>query len=117
MAKSKGERLEYLNILDKHRGLVTYACNEYGIDVQTHYNWMKDPEFAQKVKDINEKVIDWVERKLYDNVDKLDNHSIFFYLKAKAKRRGYGEDKQDNNFTFNIKLNNDENGGETGDND
>ena len=93
---------EYLKILKKCAGLVTHACDKYGIHSQTHYNWMKDYEgFADEVKAIQEGMVDFAESKLYENIKKGDNTSILFYLKCKAKKRGYVE-KQEIEHSGNV---------------
>ena len=94
--KEMGKRqLDYLKVLKKCAGLVTHACDKYGIHSQTHYNWMKDYEgFADEVKAIQEGMVDFAESKLYENIKKGDNTSILFYLKCRAKKRGYVEKQE-----------------------
>ncbi len=85
-------KVEFLTLLEKHRGLVSYAIKESGLAIQTYYTWMKDdPDFKQKADQINESVIDWVESKLYENVETNNAQLIQFYLKAKARQRGYAD--------------------------
>ena len=86
---------EYLKTLKKCAGLVTHACDKYGIHSQTHYNWMKDYEgFADEVKAIQEGMVDFADSTLYENIKKGDNTSILFYLKCRAKKRGYVEKQE-----------------------
>jgi len=83
---------DYLKILKKCAGLVTHACEKYGIHSQTHYNWIKDYEgFEEEVGLIQDGMIDFAESKLYENIKKGDNTSILFYLKCRGKKRGYVE--------------------------
>ena len=102
----KKKQQEYLKILKKCAGLVSHACEKYGIDRQTHYNWMKKYEwFADEVKAIQEGMIDFAESKLYENIKKGDNTSILFYLKCKAKKRGYVEKQEiEHSGGLNIKV-------------
>ena len=98
----KKRQQEYLKILKKCAGLVSHACEKYGIDRQTHYNWLKGSEwFADEVKAIQEGMVDFAESKLYENIKKGDNTSILFYLKCKAKKRGYVE-KQEIEHSGNV---------------
>ena len=49
----------------------------------------EDPEFAKAVEDIKEAQIDYVEGELIKNIAQGKETSIIFYLKSKAKKRGY----------------------------
>lgn len=81
-----------LDALEKSLGIVTTAIKLVGIARSTHYKWMnEDEEYAQAVEDINEMAIDFAESKLHKNISDGDNTSIIFYLKCKAKKRGYVE--------------------------
>ena len=78
--------------LEKHLGVVSYACKDVGIDRATYYNWFnKDEEFKKRVEEINEGTVDFVESKLHKKIDEGDTTAIIFYLKTKAKSRGYVE--------------------------
>jgi hypothetical protein len=48
-----------------------------------------DTEFALKVQEIEEAAVDYAETKLHEYVIAGDRASIMFFLKAKAKDRGY----------------------------
>ena len=48
-------------------------------------------EFKVTVDDIVEGVIDHVESKLFENINKNDTTSIIFFLKTRGKKRGYVE--------------------------
>ena len=70
--------------------IVAEAVN---ISRQTHYQWLKtDPkEYKEEVEAITESAIDYVESKLYERIKANDTTSIIFFLKTKAKSRGYQE--------------------------
>ena len=54
------------------------------------YNWInKDNNFKNKVNEILEAQIDLVESKLIEKIQNNDLGAIIFYLKTKAKNRGY----------------------------
>ena len=91
MAQNKKEKL--LKALQETQGLIYHACKKAGnISRSTYYRYMKeDPEFAQAVEDIKESQIDYVEGELIKNISKGKETSIIFYLKSKAKDRGYAE--------------------------
>jgi len=78
--------------LEKSLGVVTSACASVGITRVTHYEWMKnDAEYKEAVHDITEMAIDFVESKLYKQISKENTTATIFYLKTKAKHRGYVE--------------------------
>jgi len=79
-----------LECLERHRGIITHACKEAGISRETFHKWVKeDADFKRKVDDINETVIDFVENKLFKAIECGSEKSIHFYLRFKAKERGY----------------------------
>ena len=79
-----------LECLERHRGIITHACKEAGISRETFHKWVKeDADFKSKVDDINETVIDFVENKLFKAIEGGSEKSIHFYLRFKAKERGY----------------------------
>ena len=89
MGQSKKEKL--LKALRETQGLIYHACKKAGnISRSTYYRYMKeDPEFAKAVEDIKEAQIDYVEGELIKNIAQGKETSIIFYLKSKAKKRGY----------------------------
>ena len=107
---------EFLEAFVKHKGVIQYAADEAGISRQTFYNWKKkDKEFAAAVEDVEEASKDRVESKLFELIEGVqvqkivqgeeviyskppDVTAIIFYLKTKAKDRGYTEKQE-------IKLN------------
>ena len=71
---------------------------------QTYYNW-KDTskEFTSEVEDTIEGMIDYVESKLMVNIKAGHEKSIFFFLRTRAKHRGYvehSEHKHEGETTF-----------------
>tara|TARA_R110002020_G_scaffold92899_2_gene224454 strand:- start:11251 stop:11601 length:351 start_codon:yes stop_codon:yes gene_type:complete len=87
----KKEKL--LKALAETQGLIYHACKKAGnISRSTYYRYLKeDPEFAKAVDDIKEAQIDYVEGELIKNISRGKETSIIFYLKSKAKNRGYTE--------------------------
>lgn len=79
-----------LNNLDKSYGIVSQACKKSKISRKTYYNWLNaDETFKECVNDILENQKDYVESKLLENIRGNDTSAIIFYLKTKAKDRGY----------------------------
>ena len=91
MAHNKKEKL--LKALAETQGLIYHACKKAGnISRSTYYRYMKeDPEFAKEVEDIKQAQIDYVEGQLIKNISDGKETSIIFYLKSKARDRGYAE--------------------------
>ena len=91
MAQNKKEKL--LKALQETQGLIYHACKKAGnISRSTYYRYMReDEEFAQAVEDIKEAQIDYVEGQLIKNISSGKETSIIFYLKSKARDRGYAE--------------------------
>ena len=91
MAQNKKEKL--LEALKETQGLIYHACKKAGnISRSTYYRYMReDEEFAKAVDDIKEAQIDYVEGQLIKNISDGKETSIIFYLKSKAKKRGYAE--------------------------
>jgi len=81
-----------IEALESSLGIITTACKEVGINRQTHYNWLAgDPIYNQAVADIQEMALDFAESKLHSQIRNDDTTAIIFYLKTKAKKRGYIE--------------------------
>ena len=102
---------------DKH-GIVTEACRSIGLARSTFYDWLKTDElFKAAVDDVTETAIDYVEGKLFERINGVSvsggidkdgeavvyqqppsDTAIIFFLKTKAKKRGYIE-KSEVGFT------------------
>lgn len=90
--KTNNKKKEMIEALKKSLGVVTNACNKVGINRSTHYDWLKDdPEYKAEVLDIEDIAIDFVESKLHQSINNGSDTAIIFYLKTKAKKRGYIE--------------------------
>ena len=91
MAQNKKEKL--LKALEETQGLIYHACKKAGnISRSTYYRYLKeDEEFAKAVKEIQEAQIDYVEGELIKYISRGKETIIIFYLKSKAKDRGYAE--------------------------
>ena len=82
-------------MLQRSLGVINVACVNADIARSTFYEWLdKDPIFAQQVKEIEDIQVDFVEGKLFEQIDKGNVASTIFYLKTKGKHRGYVEEVQ-----------------------
>ena len=83
---------DVLNALEETHGIITEACRKVGYTRSAFYTAMdKDPKFKKAVEDIQEQAIDYVESKLFENIQNKNVTAQIFYLKTKAKHRGYIE--------------------------
>jgi len=88
-AKQKEQFLEALRL---KFGNATEACKAVQLGRQTPYNWRReDKAFAEAWDEINEGLKDFAESKLLLNISRGKEASIFFFLKCRAKDRGYIE--------------------------
>lgn len=101
-------KVKAIQALEKYNGVVSVACQAIGLARSTFYLWCKeDSEFKEAVDEINEVSIDFVENKLFELIEGVtikgesaiykkqpDVTAIIFYLKTKAKTRGYVEKTQ-----------------------
>jgi hypothetical protein len=91
-----------LEALEKSLGIVTPACKEVGISRNTFYTWYKeDIDFKKRVDDINDITLDFAENQLLRKIKEGSERSILFYMKYKARHRGYNEEL---NINANVKV-------------
>lgn len=89
---SDNDKLKGLSELDKAHGVVMTAARNAGVARSTFYRWMDEDEtFKAAVEEIREAAIDHVESKLFSLIDSGDTGSTIFFLKTRAKKRGYVE--------------------------
>ena len=90
-----------IQALENSLGIVSTACNRTGISRSSYYKWYKeDEEFRQKVDEIDNVKLDFVESKLFKNIENEKEKSIIFYLQHKGHKRGYIQ-RQNINLTSN----------------
>lgn len=86
------KKAEVLEAYRTSRGNVSEACRAVGISRQSFYRWRRNfPNWDEKIRDADEAIVDWVEKKLYENIENGNVTAQIFYLKCKAKYRGYVE--------------------------
>lgn len=112
MDKTDNNKKRVLECLEKSRGIVTTACQNANVSRSQFYEWQNtDPQFKAAVEDVNESAIDHVESKLLEKINGIkmaakgqeddgatavyslppSDTAIIFFLKCKAKKRGYVE--------------------------
>ena len=87
--------------LENSLGIVSTACSKVNVSRSSFYKWYKeDEEFRNKVDEIDNVKLDFVESQLFKNIQKEKERSIIFYLQHKGHKRGYIH-RQDINLTSN----------------
>ena len=90
--KTKALKILFIKYYYNLTGNIAKLCKNIGINRQTYYNWIeKDKQFKKDVEDEQEALIDFAESKLFNLINDKNPIAIFFFLKTKAKHRGYIE--------------------------
>ena len=86
---------DFLQAYEKSLGVLKTACEATNMCRKTIWEWRKKyPEFDAACHECEEVAIDFVESKMFKKIDRGDKGSeslMIFYLKTKAKHRGYIE--------------------------
>jgi hypothetical protein len=88
---------DFLKVLKAKACNVSAACEAFGIDRQTHYNWFNNSAnstYKKEFESIQESLIDFAESQLLKNIQSGKETSLIFFLKCRAKHRGYLEKEE-----------------------
>jgi len=89
--KTVENKLRFLKNLCKN-GYISSACRVSQVSRKLVYVWRKDDEYFESLwYEIEEARKDWAEAQLFQNMGEGKETSTIFYLKTKAKDRGYSE--------------------------
>lgn len=92
LTKTNVHKKKLLEALEKTLGVVTTACKLAEVSRVTFYKYYReDKDFAHKVDDIENIAIDFAESQLHKQIKDGNTTATIFYLKTKAKKRGYVE--------------------------
>ena len=97
MTPKKRKELQslFVEALLNSAGNISHACKKIGISRNTYYEWRKDDrDFDGLCEEQQEAIIDLVETKLMSNIQEGKTAEIIFFLKTKAKHRGYVEKQE-----------------------
>lgn len=90
--KTEIRKEQFLEIFKNTLCNITKACEKANITRQTFYVWCNsDRQFAEAIENIRESELDWAENQLKLKMAEKDTTAIIFFLKTKAKHRGYVE--------------------------
>ena len=84
----------FLKSLKNNLCNISKACEAANISRKTYYRWIEDEEFKDQVEATKEGLIDHVEHQLLTQIDNGDTTAIIFFLKTRAKERGYVEKQE-----------------------
>ena len=80
-----------IEALKKEFGNASVVCEKMGIPRSTYEKWSRcDEVFKKQLEEVAVHKDEFVEGKLFDNINKLKERSIIYYLSTKGKRMGYG---------------------------
>ena len=80
-----------IEALKKEFGNASTVSEKMGIPSSTYELWTrKDEVFKKQLEEVAAHKDDFVEGKLFENIKKLKERSIIYYLSTKGKRMGYG---------------------------
>ena len=98
MAKRKNISNKKISLVYEKKGCnISSTCNALGIDRTTFYKWRDaDSQLDEKLKEIEESIIDLTESKLIEKINDGDLTAIIFMLKTRGKHRGYIERVENN---------------------
>jgi len=89
------KKKKFLELLEKNTLHIGNTCKALNVARSWYYrNTEKDPEFKEQCEFIKESFVDTVESYLFKNIQKGCVTSIIFFLKTRAKHRGYVEKEQ-----------------------
>lgn len=92
MATTEQKKKQFLESFEKSACNISVSCKSLGISRNTFYEWKKhDPDFAQKVMEQEESLIDFAETMLYKGIKEGKTTELIFFLKTKGQSRGYVE--------------------------
>ena len=90
--KREQTALRIIDAIRESNGLLTLAAKKAGVGYTTIWRYTQDyPSVKQAVIEAKERMLDFAEGKLYENIKGGDNTAIIFYLKTQGKGRGYIE--------------------------
>lgn len=96
----------FIQALKESFGNISKACKAVDVSRGCYYKWLdNDEEFKEEINNIDEYVIDEVENHLLKQIREGSTAGTIFYLKTKAKHRGYVEKQEIDHTTKGEKIN------------
>ena len=93
--KLKGKKLLASEAYFKKGCNISEACRAAEINRTTFYTWQEtDPDFKAAIEEAKEKLLDFAESKLVEQIQTGITPALIFFLKTQGKQRGYTEKVQ-----------------------
>ena len=87
------KKSELLAALADALGIALFACKRAAVPYEDYHAWRRDdPEFARQADLIDERAIDFVEGKAFEEIKKGNARLIQFFLQTKGRARGYARE-------------------------
>ncbi len=87
------KKSELLAALADALGIALFACKRADVPYEEYLAWRRDdPEFARQADLIDERAIDFVEGKAFEEIKKGNARLIQFFLQTKGRARGYARE-------------------------
>lgn len=83
------EQEKFLKVLEQTLGVVSMALKITETPREDYEEWLNNIFFLDKLKQIEEMSVDYVENQLLNQIKEGNTAAITFYLKTKGKGRGY----------------------------
>ena len=94
-SKSLHNKKALIKAMQKNLGNITASCKAVGVSRDTYYyHYNSDEDFKKACDDCENIAIDFVETQLHKQIKDGVPSSTIFYLKTKAKKRGYIEKQE-----------------------
>lgn len=93
--KGRKQKQVMIKALEESLGVVSVASRKCGISRVTHYAWLaEDDNYRKVVDDMENKVLDFAEAKLYKLIEAENPQAIMFILKTRGKKEDMGKDQK-----------------------
>ena len=98
--KRKKLKGQFLEAYENSTCNVSVCCKKIGISRNCFYQWKKeDDDFSESITELEEGLMDFAETMLYKGIKEGKTAELIFYLKTKAKGRGYVERHEHTDLT------------------
>jgi len=83
---------EIIRVLELELGMITYAAKKLHVSYNTLKRFIQgNAKVQEALHEIQEHSLDLVETKLLKMIEEGHERALFFFLKTKGKRRGFGD--------------------------
>lgn len=103
-ARTAIAKAKMIEAMRANLGIVSTSAKVVGIERNAHYTWLKeDPEYKAQIDALIEIKDDFVEGKLYEQINNGDSRMIQYYFDC-TRRRGFGNKKQEIELSGSVNI-------------